>query len=108
MRFSPVAIDVVLHHHEAYNGEGYPMGLRGRAIPLGARIVSVAESFVKMTMARPYRKALGTAEALESLAENWGLRYDPLVVDALVRVVNRELSMGLKGDRDLARDLFGV
>ena len=108
MRFSPIAVDVVLHHHESYNGEGYPMGLRGRAIPLGARIVAVAESYVKMTMDRPYRKALGKAEALESLAENWGLRYDPLVVDALVRVVNRELSMGLKGDRDLARDLFGV
>ncbi|MFQ5601270.1 MAG: HD domain-containing phosphohydrolase, partial [Candidatus Krumholzibacteriia bacterium] len=108
MRFSDVAVDVVLHHHEAYNGEGYPMGLRGRAIPLGARIVAVAESYVKMTMDRPYRKALGRAEALESLAENWGLRYDPLVVDALVRVVNRELSMGLKGDADLTRDLFGV
>jgi HD-GYP domain-containing protein (c-di-GMP phosphodiesterase class II) len=108
MRFNPLAVDVVLHHHEAYNGEGYPLGLRGRTIPLGARIVAVAESYVKMTMDRPYRKALGKAEALESLAENWGLRYDPLVVDALVRVVNRELSIGLKGDRDLARDLFGV
>ncbi len=108
MRFGPVAVDVVLHHHETYNGEGYPMGLRGRAIPLGARIVAVAESYVKMTMDRPYRKALGKPEALESLAENWGLRYDPLVVDALVRVVNRELSLGLKTDRDLTKDLFGV
>jgi HD-GYP domain-containing protein (c-di-GMP phosphodiesterase class II) len=108
MRFSDVAVDVVLHHHEAYNGEGYPAGLRGRAIPLGARIVSVAESYVKMTMDRPYRKALGRVEALESLAENWGLRYDPLVVDALVRVVNRELSVGLQGEKDITRDLFGV
>jgi HD-GYP domain-containing protein (c-di-GMP phosphodiesterase class II) len=98
----------VLHHHEAYNGEGYPMGLRGRAIPLGARIVAVAESYVKMTMDRPYRKALGRAEALESMAENWGLRYDPLIVDALVRVVNFELSVGLKGTPDITRDLFGV
>lgn len=108
MRFGPVAVDVVLHHHETYNGEGYPMGLRGRSIPLGARIVAVAESYVKMTMDRPYRKALTKPEALESLAENWGLRYDPLVVDALVRVVNRELSLGLKPDRDLTKDLFGV
>ncbi len=108
MRFGETAIDVVLHHHEAYNGEGYPMGLRGRAIPLGARVIAVAESYVKMLMDRPYRKALGKAEALESLAENWGLRYDPLVVDALVRVVNRELSMGLRSDSDLAHDLFGV
>ena len=108
MRFGDIAIDVVLHHHEAYNGEGYPTGLRGRAIPLGARLVAVAESYVKMTMDRPYRKAIGQVEALESLAENWGLRYDPLVVDALARVVNRELSMGLDGDMDLARDLFGV
>jgi hypothetical protein len=77
MRFSETAIEVVMHHHEAYNGEGYPMGLRGRAIPLGARLVSVAESYVKMTVDRSYRKALGRVEALESLAENWGLRYDP-------------------------------
>jgi HD-GYP domain-containing protein (c-di-GMP phosphodiesterase class II) len=108
MCFSETAVDVVLHHHEAYNGEGYPMGLRGRAIPLGARIVAVAESYVKMTMDRPYRKALGRAEALESMAENWGLRYDPLIVDALVRVVNFELSVGLKGTPDITRDLFGV
>ncbi len=108
MRFDDVAVEVVLHHHEAYNGEGYPSGLRGRAIPLGARIVSAAESYVKMTMDRPYRKALGRVEALESLAENWGLRYDPLVLDALVRVVNRELSMGLEGVNDFTRDLFGV
>jgi HD-GYP domain-containing protein (c-di-GMP phosphodiesterase class II) len=108
MRFGTAALDVVLHHHETYNGEGYPMGLRGRAIPLGARIVAVAESYVKMTMDRPYRKALQKPEALESLAENWGLRYDPLVVDALVRVVNRELSLGLRTDRDLTKDLFGV
>jgi HD-GYP domain-containing protein (c-di-GMP phosphodiesterase class II) len=108
MRFGEVAVDVVLHHHEAYNGEGYPAGLRGRAIPLGARLVAVAESYVKMTMDRPYRKAISQVEALESLAENWGLRYDPLIVDALVRVVNRELSMGLDGEVDLARDLFGV
>lgn len=108
MRFGDVAVDIVMHHHEAYNGEGYPSGLRGRAIPMGARIVAVAESYVKMTMERPYRKSLGQVEALESLAENWGLRYDPLIVDALVRVVNRELSLGLDADLDVARDLFGV
>ena len=108
MRFGEVAVDIVMHHHEAYNGEGYPSGLRGRAIPMGARIVAVAESYVKMTMDRPYRKSLGQVEALESLAENWGLRYDPLIVDALVRVVNRELSLGLDADLDVARDLFGV
>jgi len=108
MRFGDVAVDIVMHHHEAYNGEGYPSALRGRAIPMGARIVAVAESYVKMTMDRPYRKSLGQVEALESLAENWGLRYDPLIVDALVRVVNRELSLGLDADLDVARDLFGV
>jgi HD-GYP domain-containing protein (c-di-GMP phosphodiesterase class II) len=108
MRFKDVAVEVVLHHHEAYNGEGYPAKLRGRAIPLGARIVAVAEAYVKMTMDRPYRKALGRVEALESLAENWGLRYDPLIVDALVRVVNRELSIGLEGDADFANHLYGV
>lgn len=108
MRFSPIAVDIVMHHHESYNGEGYPTGLRGRAIPLGARIVAVAEAFVKMTLDRPYRRALGRAEALENMAENWSLRYDPLVVDALLRAVNRELSAGLGSDSQVAQDLFAV
>lgn len=82
--------DVVLNHHERFNGEGYPRGLQGRAIPLGARIVSVVESFVAMVSDLPYRTALSPAEAIAILNENWGLRYDPEIVEAFLRVLARE------------------
>ena len=86
MHFSDVTCDVVLHHHERFNGEGYPHGLRGTAIPQGARIVSVVESFVAMIRDTPYRPALSEDEALAVLEENWEMRYDPVVVETFVQV----------------------
>ena len=100
-------LPIILSHHDKFDGSGYHPA-SGNGIPLEARIISVADVFDSLTSDRPYRKALGRAEALESMAENWGLRYDPLIVDGLVRVVNFELSVGLKGDADLTRNLFGV
>jgi putative two-component system response regulator len=90
MGFNSDITDVVLHHHERFNGEGYPHGLRGAAIPLGARIVAVVESFVAMTRNLPYRAALGWTEALEVMRENWGLRYDPAVLEAFLRILEAE------------------
>jgi anti-anti-sigma regulatory factor len=91
MKFSEHTCEVVLCHHERFNGEGYPAGLRGRAIPLGARIVSAVESFIAMLHERPNRPALKPAEAIESMAENWGNRYDPQVVEPLVGLVRKDL-----------------
>ncbi len=82
--------EVVQHHHERFNGEGYPRGLQGRAIPLGARIISVVESYIAMISNLPYRAALSPAEAISILSENWGMRYDPDVVEAFLRVLARE------------------
>lgn len=90
MQFSDVTCDVVLHHHERFNGEGYPHGLRGTAIPQGARIVSVVESYVAMIRDMPYRPALSRDEALSVLEENWEMRYDPVVVETFVSIVRRE------------------
>jgi hypothetical protein len=89
MSFSEVACDVVRHHHERFNGQGYPHNLRGTAIPIGARLVSVVESFVAMLRDAPYRPALSEKEALSVLQENWEMRYDPNVIEhfiALMRV----------------------
>jgi HD-GYP domain-containing protein (c-di-GMP phosphodiesterase class II) len=85
-----VTEDVVLHHHERFNGSGYPHGLREHAIPLGARIVSVVESYVAMLQEAPYRTALSPIEALEVLEENWEMRYDPEVVRAFADLVRSE------------------
>jgi len=90
MEFSQTIKDVVLYHHERFNGEGYPHGLRGAAIPLSARIVSVVESFVAMTRDLPYRSALSRGEALEVIRENWGMRYDAEVLQAFLEIIEAE------------------
>lgn len=94
MKFSAHATEVVLHHHERFNGEGYPRGTQGQDIPLGARIVSVVESFAAMLQERPTRPALSREEALTTLKENWGMRYDPEVVRCFVEVVEEEIRSG--------------
>ncbi|HET9251390.1 MAG TPA: HD domain-containing phosphohydrolase [Candidatus Eisenbacteria bacterium] len=82
-------VDVVRHHHERWGGEGYPSGLRGTEIPLGARIVSLVDSYVAMTADRPYRRALPFDKARQVIAENWGTPFDPSVVDAFLEVLDK-------------------
>jgi diguanylate cyclase (GGDEF)-like protein len=80
------AIPVVLHHHERFNGGGYPHGLRGGEIPLGARIVAVADAYHAMVHDRPYSSALSHTQALAELHENAGTQFDPKVVEVFCRV----------------------
>jgi HD-GYP domain-containing protein (c-di-GMP phosphodiesterase class II) len=94
MKFSEHAISVVLSHHERFNGEGYPNGTQGKQIPLGARIVSIVESYAAMLQERPTRPALTREEALNTLKENWGMRYDPDVVKSFVEIVENEIRTG--------------
>ncbi len=78
---------IVCHHHERFDGRGYPDGLSGAEIPLGARILFVADAYEAMTSDRPYRKALSTDRALKELKNNRGTQFDPKVVDALVKII---------------------
>ncbi len=80
------AIPVVLHHHERFNGGGYPHGLKGNEIPLGARIVAVADAYHAMVHERPYSAALTHEEAMDELQRNAGTQFDPAVVDQFRRV----------------------
>ena len=80
---------IVLHHHERWDGHGYPEGLAGEAIPLGSRIVAVADAFDAMTADRPYRAAMPVAEALDHLRRGAGSQWDPLVVGAFLRLLDR-------------------
>jgi HD-GYP domain-containing protein (c-di-GMP phosphodiesterase class II) len=73
--------------HEAWDGSGYPDGLRGEQIPLTARIVSVVDSFDAMTSERAYRKPLAMREARRRLLASAGLQFDPAVVDAFLDIV---------------------
>lgn len=77
----------VLHHHERYDGTGFPAGLRGEAIPLGARIIAVADAYDALTSDRPYKKALGRDEAMAELRRCAGTQFDPVLVEVLAKVV---------------------
>ena len=79
----------VLHHHEHWNGSGYPDGLAGEEIPLGARIILVADAFEAITADRPYRPAQSEQAALDELRDNAGSQFDPVVVEALERHLER-------------------
>jgi len=81
----PVA-QIVLQHHERLDGSGYPQGLRGEEIMLEARILAVADVVEAMASHRPYRPAHSIAVALEKIAKNRGIIYDPEVVDTCARV----------------------
>jgi len=74
-------IPMILYHHERYDGTGYPNGLKGEDIPLGSRIIAVADSFDAITNSRPYRKALSYEEAMKEIIRCSGTQFDPLVVD---------------------------
>lgn len=80
------AIPIIRHHHERWDGRGYPDGLVGEAIPLGARIVAVADSFDAMTSKRVYQKAITPEQAMEEIHRGSGALYDPTVVDAFLAV----------------------
>lgn len=80
----------VLHHHERYDGKGYPEGLRGEDIPLCARILSVADSFDSMTADRPYRPSPGKEFAISEIKRCSGTQYDPKVVEAFLKILSRE------------------
>lgn len=75
----------VLHHHEAYNGTGYPCGLSGDNIPLFGRIISVADVYDALTSARPYHKAFLPSDAIEFIMSEYNSKFDPEIVDAMVK-----------------------
>ncbi|ADL12525.1 HD domain-containing phosphohydrolase [Acetohalobium arabaticum] len=75
-RFKPIT-KMVRHHHERYDGTGYPDGLKQKEIPLGSRIVSIADSYDAMTSNRPYRSPMNPKEAVREIKENLGTQFDP-------------------------------
>ncbi|MBU4483465.1 MAG: HD-GYP domain-containing protein [Actinobacteria bacterium] len=80
----------IYHHHEKYNGKGYPDGLKSEDIPLSARIIAVADAYDAMGSDRPYRKKLSQDKIMKELTEQSGKQFDPEVVKALISVLDRE------------------
>ena len=83
-------IPIILHHREHYDGKGYPQGLKGEEIPIGARIVSVVDSFAAMISKRTYRTQMSLDEALAEIQVNCGTQFDPHVVDCFLKVVRKK------------------
>ena len=80
-------VNIALYHHERFNGEGYPLGLKGINIPLEARVVAIADAFDAMTSDRPYRKKLSKEDAIAVITKSKGASFDPALVDIFVRVL---------------------
>lgn len=85
--YNEIAYDI-LSHHERYDGEGYPQGLKGEDIPLRARIIAIADSFDAMTSKRSYRKAMTVKQAVSEIKKCSGTQFDPKLVDIFLEIVN--------------------
>jgi cyclic di-GMP phosphodiesterase len=87
MRFAGDVAPIILAHHEHWDGGGYPYGLRGEQIPLGARIIAVVDAYDAMTSDRPYRASLGNQEAVRRLEAGTGTQWDPRVVAVFLELL---------------------
>jgi hypothetical protein len=83
----PTITEAVMHHHEAWDGSGYPLGLSGQDIPLFARIIAAADAYDAMVSARPYRASLGRASAVAILSREAGRQFDPRIVKSLISIL---------------------
>jgi putative nucleotidyltransferase with HDIG domain len=88
--FLKSSYEAIYHHHEKYNGRGYPDGLKSEDIPLSARIIAVADAYDAMGSDRPYRKKLNMNKILKELKDQSGKQFDPEVIKALISVLDRE------------------
>ena len=84
--FLPGAAPIVYHHHERWDGTGYPLGLKGDDIPLGARIFALADAFDAMTFDRPYSQAIPLEDARREIQRSAGTHFDPRVVETFLRL----------------------
>lgn len=89
--YMAIAVPCIQHHHERYDGDGYPGGLTGESIPLTARVLAVADTFDAIISDRPYRQARTPAEAATEIVQEAGRQFDPRVVDAFQRAVSKGL-----------------
>ncbi|MCK9432007.1 MAG: HD domain-containing protein [Candidatus Omnitrophica bacterium] len=83
------AIPIIMYHHEKYNGTGYPSQLKGGQIPLGARIMSVADAFEAMVYGRPYRQRMDISSAIKEIKRKSGTQFDPKIVEAFLTVIKK-------------------
>ncbi|RNC29839.1 MAG: 3'3'-cGAMP-specific phosphodiesterase 2 [Candidatus Dichloromethanomonas elyunquensis] len=81
-------VEIILHHHENYDGSGYPKGFKGEDIPLGARILRIIDSYDAMTSDRPYKRGMTEAQAIEELSRLSGQHYDPFLLEKFIQILS--------------------
>jgi HD-GYP domain-containing protein (c-di-GMP phosphodiesterase class II) len=89
-------LPAIWHHHERYDGTGYPAGLKGNNIPLEARILSVCDSYDAMTTIRPYREVFSKKRAVKELEYCAGSQFDPLIVEQFIKTMQRDITRKLE------------
>lgn len=89
VQFLKPAIPIIMHHHEKYDGTGYPSGLKKGQIPLGSRIMSVADAFEAMVYGRPYKEKISVSNAIEEIKRKSGSQFDPVVVEAFLHTIKK-------------------
>lgn len=89
---------IIRHHHERFDGKGYPDGIKGEDIEIGARILVIADVFDAMTTNRPYRNALSLDESKDELAKNKGTQFDPCIVDYFLQILEKEPNLITESD----------
>jgi putative nucleotidyltransferase with HDIG domain len=89
IQFLHPIIPLILHHHERWDGKGYPSGLKGDEIPVGARVVALADVYHALTTDRPYRKGYSWEQAIEIIKKGSGSQFDPEVVDAFLKIIKQ-------------------
>jgi len=92
-------VDLVRHHHEFWDGSGYPDGLKGRDIPLWARIVCVVDNYHALISDRPFRESYPEEEAMKMLKQNSGKKYDPEIVDVYLKILSERFKS--RGEKEI-------
>ncbi len=100
-------VSSILHHHERWDGKGYPEGLKGEEIPLEARILAIADSFEAMTSARPHRPALPHEEVVKEFRQGAGIQFDPKLVEVFIGLIKAGFPEGVEIGQDSASELTG-
>lgn len=106
VKLAPVVFEMILHHHERYDGKGYPTGICGEEMPIDVFVLSVADTYDAMTSTRPYSPGLSSEEARQLIIEEKGKQFHPKVVDAFVKAYDKGKMTLVTSDKE--RELFFV
>jgi len=105
LEFVEAVSNIILYHHERWDGKGYPMGLRGEEIPMGARILAVIDAFQSMTVGRPYKHRMAVEKAVQELVDCAGTQFDRDVVEAFAIVLREDGKLSTREEGDYRRQL---